>query len=402
MIRLVYQGVDSLDVAIKGAASDDVLQVLEHGRAEAEADANNDYGIPVSLGPYNRAFVVKAHGKKGGYRYTIVDIATGSIFSIKNDHRPLMWNIFVSTRAHTLLSRGYEGTKSEINACLDAMGVVLREFSVNRIDYALDFVAPEFELDMAKFVAPRRSKVSPYFEAGHHLGDHGDRLVEPDASLPVGSVMRGGRFESVTIAKMPGRQVIVYDKTRAAKEQQTPYWFAAWGLDPDDTANRVWRIEIRAGRDSWKVVKGPFGVRTFDTIEALLQGFLIRALQDIRYVANRADISNVTRAETHPLWRAAQDVVADMPQNPEPPLTPDYMIELMRKQRVAMAMVQGFGNINNLLVLEGLPPKEIEEHYVALTADWAQKYIDEIGIDNLARKLEKTVTRQAPFLQQND
>jgi hypothetical protein len=78
------------------------------------------------------------------------------------------------------------------------------------------------------------------------------------------------------------------------------------------------------------------------------------------------------------------------------------MIELMRKQRVAMAMVQGFGNINNLLVLEGLPPKEIEERYVALTAHWAQEYIDEIGIDNLAPKLEKTVTRQAAFLQQND
>lgn len=66
MIGLVYQGVDTLDVAIKGAVGDEVLGDLETARIQAEAEPHNDFGIPLSIGPDNRAFVVKAHGKKGG------------------------------------------------------------------------------------------------------------------------------------------------------------------------------------------------------------------------------------------------------------------------------------------------------------------------------------------------
>ncbi|WP_160116046.1 hypothetical protein [Candidatus Halocynthiibacter alkanivorans] len=55
--------------------------------------------------------------------------------------------------------------------------------------------------------------------------------------------MRGGRFESVTIGKMPNRQVIVYDKKQAAKDQKTDYWFPAWNIDKDDPATQIWRVE---------------------------------------------------------------------------------------------------------------------------------------------------------------
>ena len=402
MLKLVYQGVDTLDVAIMGAASDDVLRCLEDARTQAEAQPYDDYGIPITLGPDNRAFVVKGHGKKGGYRYTLVDIRTGSIFSVKKESRPQMWNVFVSARAHTLLSRGYEGTKSEFMACLDAMGVRPGGFSVNRIDYALDFVAPDFVLDMAHFVAPRKSKVSPHFETGYHLDDYGEMPAKPDPSLPIGSVMRGGKFETVTIGKMPGRQVIVYDKTLAAKVQQKPYWFPAWGIDPDDTASRVWRIEIRAGRDAWQAVQKPWGQRTYETIEALHQRFLTTALQEVRYVTDRDRISNVTRAQLHPLWQAAQDAVAKLPERPEPPLTPQYVIELMRKQRSAMAQAQGYGNLNNLLILERKTPDVIKRDYPQLVAEWARDYIGRIGEDNLERKLIRIADRQVAFLQKGD
>ena len=402
MIDLVYQGIDSLDVAIKGAASNEILIELETARNEAEANPYNQYGTRLVLGPNSRAFVIKAHGKKGGYRYTAVDEMTGSIFSIKNETRPQMWNIFVSTRAHSLLSRGYEGMKMQIDACLAAMQIKPSDFSVNRIDYALDFLAPAFVLDMKNFVAPKSSKVAPYFAMDSHLDDHGDTIHERPSDEPVGSVMRGGRFESVTLGKMPGRQIIVYDKTQAAKAQQTPYWFPAWGLEPDNPSHRVWRVEIRGGRNAWKALHGPTGQRSYETIEALFQPFMKRALEAIRYVTNRADVSNVTRADLHPLWEAAQSEIASMPLNPEPPLKPCYVIELMRKQRSAMALAQGFGNLNNYFILQGHAPKEIGKHFASLTTDCAKAYVEEIGRDYHIKKLENVSERQAVFLAVGD
>lgn len=257
----------------------------------------------------------------------------------------------------------------------------------------------DFELDPEHFVAPRKCKISPHFEAGNHLNDHGDQVPKNDVSLPAGSVFSGGRFESVTIGKMPGRQIIVYDKSLAAKVQQTPYWFKAWGLDPDDKAYTVWRVEIRAGRDSWRGVKGPLGRRSYETIEALLQRFLMGALRDIRYVTNRGEVSNVTRAGMHPLWHAAQGAVANLPVHPEPPLTPDYVVQLLRKLRRDMAMAQAFGNLNNLLVLEGLLPCEIQRHYPTLAGERAGVYIEQLGRATHARKLNDTAIRQSVFLQ---
>ena len=71
MTNLVYQGIDSLDVAIMGAASSEILKTLEEARNAAESDTYNEYGIRMLLGTDSRAFVIKAHGKKGGYRYTV-------------------------------------------------------------------------------------------------------------------------------------------------------------------------------------------------------------------------------------------------------------------------------------------------------------------------------------------
>ncbi|MCC5972297.1 MAG: hypothetical protein JJU15_20375 [Pararhodobacter sp.] len=391
MYPIAYQGVDTLDVAIMGAASDEVLATLETYQGYAKDDKYNKFGVPLLLGSEHRQFIIKAHGKIGGYRYTLVDTKTGSIFSVKNERQQDLWNFFVSTRAHSLLSRGYEAMKQEIDACLAAMGAAPKAYSVNRIDYAFDVIAPDFVLDMAHFVAPKNAKVSPYYVAGHHLSDHGDKL-------PIGSVMRGGRFESVTIAKMPGRQVIVYDKTSAAKVQQTPYWFEAWGVDPTDPSKRVYRVEVRAGKDAWGSLIGPSERRDYQTIEARHQPFVSLALDQIRYVTDRAEVSNVTRAQLHPLWDDVRSAVELMSERPEPPLTPAYVMELMRKQRVAMAMAQGFGNLNNLFILQGHSPAYIAANYARLASEHARGYVKEIGADWHAKKLDRIAERQGVFL----
>ena len=63
----------------------------------------------------------------------------------------------------------------------------------------------------------------------------------------------------------------------------------------------------------------------------------------------------------------------------EPPLTPAYVLELMRKQRVVMAQAQGFDNLNNLLVLEGHSPEYILKNYRQLTIEMAGVYQENLG-----------------------
>ena len=67
--------------------------------------------------------------------------------------------------------------------------------SINRVDFAVDILAPGFVLDPDAFVFHSQSnrKTVAEFEQIETIG-------------------RSGRFTSVTIGKMPGWQVIVYDK----------------------------------------------------------------------------------------------------------------------------------------------------------------------------------------------
>jgi len=171
--------------------------------------------------------------------------------------------------------------------------------------------------------------------------------------------MIGGRFESGTIGKMPGRQVIVYDKLKEAKDLKTPYWFDVWGIDPSDPGTQVWRDEIRGGKVALDKAISKAQRRTYTTIEAVLPKFLSKATDNIRYVTDRAEVPNVTRSTVHPLWVSAPAAIEALPAREEPALPQAYVLEQMRMERVTMAIAQGFGDLNILLVLEGYSPEKI-------------------------------------------
>lgn len=401
MYRVIYQGVDTLDVTFQGALPMETLDRLEEAKGAAEAMPDDSYGAPFLFRPEGRTFFVKSHGKKGGYRYTLTDNPTGAIFSIKRDTRAQEWNFFVSARAAGLLSRSYEGMKRHIAECLADMGATILGESVNRVDYAVDIATTRFDLDMANFVAPRRAKIGCHFSTETDLDEFGEKAGRASAA-PVGSVMRGGRFESVTLGKMPGRQVILYDKLKAAKDQQTEYWFAAWGLDPDDPGTQVWRVEIRAGRDALERCTHAAQTRRYEVVEAALPWFLGKALEEIRYVTDRADVSNVTRAAVHPLWSLAQDAVRALPEAAQPRLPAAHVLELMRKKRLAMAQAQAFGNLNNALLYEGLTPDEILARYAELAAEQAESYLGRIGRTQHRKKLDAGETRLGCFMYANE
>ena len=108
------------------------------------------------------------------------------------------------------------------------------------------------------------------------------------------------------VGKMPGRQVIVYDKRREAIDKHKMQWFKIWGIDPKGKSNHIWRIELRAGK---KHFKDRWQLRTFADIEAAIGDVLKLAMEDIRYVADHQTDSNITRQQLHPLWEKASGIV---------------------------------------------------------------------------------------------
>jgi hypothetical protein len=114
------------------------------------------------------------------------------------------------------------------------------------------------------------------------------------------TVTRGRRIESVMIGKMPGRQIIVYDKAREIRVHEKPYWWHFWGLDEDRYDGEVWRVEIRAGKDELD----NWNLRSFENFERIAGGVILHTLQTIR-LTHPTDDSEASRWPNHPLWDLA-------------------------------------------------------------------------------------------------
>ncbi|MGV8998200.1 MAG: hypothetical protein ACOH12_14780 [Parvibaculaceae bacterium] len=256
------------------------------------------------------------------------------------------------------------------------MGFRISKVSVNRFDYAIDILAPDFNLDIENFVTPAQTKVRAYWSE--------EATTMNDSNAPK-AVLRGRQYESATIGSMPGRQIILYDKRREAIDKNNLHWFEVWKIDCQDPSARVWRIEIRAGRDALAKLT-PF--RTYEALEAEVKPFLIKAANDIRYLDSDQNQSNVSRIPSHRIWQTAQATFENLTSNPPPALLEDRALEIMRLQRRDMALKQGMGNLLNYFFLKGASPDEIAENFKHCIAQAAAQYERENGKRGIQTKAE--------------
>lgn len=299
----------------------------------------------------------------------------------------MLWNLFVSIRSLCLLTPGYQGAKERLHNTLADLSFRITDLSVNRIDYAIDILAPDFVLDVQNFIMPGQAKARPFWSKERELDDDGYR---PKA------VIRGRKFESVTIGTMPNRQVIVYDKRRAAIDQRQPHWFEAWNVDKDDPGAQVWRVEIRGGRDA--LAKRHLK-RSYEAIEHDLSDFLTMATTNIRYVTNKDRQKNVSRAATHPIWEAVAEAIAIFPVSPQSTLPEAHVLKMIREQRGQMALKLGVGNLLNHFILEGTPTDQITADLDDLAGRAAATYRRESGERCFQQKIGETEKRLV-FLKQ--
>ncbi|MCH8181990.1 MAG: hypothetical protein IID55_02280 [Proteobacteria bacterium] len=262
-------------------------------------------------------------GASGGYAFICDTGPTGETWLFKDNDNPSNWNGFVNVNAKALLVSGYAETRRRLFLTLEHMGFRIGAHAINRIDYAMDFLAPNFEPNLDLFVTPPGAKVKPYW---------GDKECQ-DPDRP-SAVFANRRIQTITIGSIKGRQIILYDKRRDSLDKRKFYWFKAWGIDPKDRSKQVWRVELRAGK---KELKDRFRISTFDDLEASIGDVYKLMVEQIRYVAEGQTDSNVTRQALHPLWhnvsRHVQFVMADKRSG----LTRDQIKEVEREAAIANA-----------------------------------------------------------------
>lgn len=332
ILRLLYSGFDQFDIAFKGAIPHDVLVSLA---AAKETALRTRIPTFVRVGPGAVEMHVKEHGMRGGYAFACETGPTGEQWWFTDSQRAWDWNIFASVHSKGLICSSLADTFHRLKDTLIRMGCNPQGESVNRVDFAMDFLAPGFVLRHEQFVAHRRAKVRPYWSS--------DQSTDSQPS----AVLAGRRCESVTIGKMPGRQIIVYDKRRDTIDKRKSYWPQVWGIDLTDPRNEVWRVEVRAGKQH---LKDCWSICTFSELVESIGDVYCCALRDVRYVADVQTDSNVSRQETHEIWQNASETIASRLLEHRSGITPHQMREVERRQAVDMYIQQIVGNAAGLSV----------------------------------------------------
>jgi hypothetical protein len=215
--------------------------------------------------------------------------------------------------------------------------------SIGRVDFAMDFFAPDFVLIPDHFVMHARCNRSDHTEL-EEIATNG----------------HSGRVTSVTIGKNPGRQVIVYDKRAEVISQRKPYWWPIWdatrteagwpALDQTDRKlSQIWRLELRAHKHH---LKNGWNITTWGDLRLALPQVLKSALNDIRYATPTAD-RNRARWPDSQLWRSARREVVQLPEDIRSMADPALIREQLRAEQNALLVKQTRGLLIAIAGLNG-------------------------------------------------
>lgn len=229
---LLHQGFDNLDMAYRVQLPTDLRNKLAAAKASAIEERR---AVPLTYA--GRTFLVEGHGGKGGYLYSVDTGVMGAVWWFKepNGNRD-PWGARVSSRALPLATKGIEAVKAKLDHFLIDLGMSFTEIDrrISRLDYAIDFYLPEFEINPVHFVChSRKSKTVD----GHYAANY-----------------RGDRITGIRIGTMPNAQIAIYDKRREVIDKKKFYWWEIWKEHADKAGiqlsnkSPIWRFEFRAGK----------------------------------------------------------------------------------------------------------------------------------------------------------
>lgn len=296
-MKLLHKGFDALDFALPLTITPELAEEMDAVKAFI-TEIQQEEGI-IDLARDNlRIFPT---GARGGFAYHCKFFDTENHWFLKKPGNTRdKWGTRVSCAARGLALDGIEGVREQLGRELDLLNLYYEPGteSIGRVDFAMDFLAPDFTLNPDHFIMHARHGWSQHI-APADMAVHG----------------RSGRTTSVTIGKNPNRQIIIYDKTEetSRKASYVPIiwmdnldrwdeWHPNW-KDPNES--RVWRVEIRFFKE---YLKGKAGVRTFADLAEALPDMLRKTVDQIRYTEPNDD-SNRARWPDHPLWKRVREEI---------------------------------------------------------------------------------------------
>ncbi|MGJ8624075.1 MAG: hypothetical protein ACSHW1_15045 [Yoonia sp.] len=342
-MKPIYYGFDGLEFAIKVNIPDtlnETLLWLKNNASECDMEFGTFFGdIHLSVRPT---------GVRGGYNYSCREESTGDWFFKKPNARD-PWGIRFSAMSSALAVLGLEGLRLRCAEVLHALGIhaKVEDYSPSRIDFAVDFLAPDFCVDPKNVVLPARTNIKT-------MGQDGDFQFNG----------RSGRNTSVTAGKMPGRQVIIYDKREEVIEKRKHEWAAIWGrainghdAPPLDLSDRstslVWRVELRAGK---RHLKEDWQVNSWASLYDKLPVIFDEMLTDMSYRRPCPD-TNRSRWQTHEIWQAVREVVKIDLFTDVPTLSAKEYVEIKKFQKLDEIATQILGLSVSYAVIEGYSAK---------------------------------------------
>jgi hypothetical protein len=386
-MTILHKGFDTIHLSIKASLTPEFEAYLESEQSRARED-----NAPV-LGSYGGVdFHLKHHGGSG-YQFLLDGGPDGASWAFKRPHSKDRWGIRIIIGSRFLALYGLGLAKSHVEDTLAAWGIRFKaeDVSIARVDFCVDVFSPNFTLQSDNFVMHSRANWREY------VTDQ-DKAVNGKSS----------RTTSLTIGKMPGRQVIVYDKRAEVIARTKTYWWAIWndtlrraglpllhydtlrrekqsgsvtpivsyidGTDPyvsyidatDPNLSRIWRVEFRAGKD---YLKDTWGIRTWGQLFDLFGDLVRHTGEVVRYTAPNGD-PNRSRWPNHLLWETVVAEMNDDLTEMRSGADPNPMKEVHKETHISMIARQAFGLNITLTALNGVEIDDLPSFFDTTLEDF--------------------------------
>lgn len=289
-------GWDTWQETWKLRPTDRLARELDDAKQHAKAFSTEGRGYAQFV-LNGRSMVIRSEGAKGGVKWVLEDSNILILIRANND-----WGVTVRFLSAGLWSCGLDDLRSDVLSLLSQWGFddggEAAEPRVSRADYAVDFQSIAFEREFSpdiveSIITHHKKKVSCTMKQG--------AFKETDVEF----WMKGGRVETLTIGRMPGLQLQVYNKSQEITDISGKEWMRDLWSRSELYAEEapVWRFEIRFTKNflkdrnatDWGAV---IASRRMLISEALFKNRLV--VQKI----NGETTANVDKSkwDLHPLW----------------------------------------------------------------------------------------------------
>ncbi|MBI1236321.1 MAG: hypothetical protein GC188_06515 [Alphaproteobacteria bacterium] len=287
----IYSGFDGLDMAYRVTLPGELHAALRRAKAEASEARRT-----VALEYKGQTFLVGDRGGIGGYAFSIDTGIMGANWWFKEPGTGDPWGARVSSRSLPLALKAIDAVKAEHDTFLLNLGMQFGEIDrrISRIDYAIDFLIPGFEIDPRLFVS------------------HSNRTKTIDAEFSAD--YRGDKINGIRIGKMPNSQIAIYDKRREITEKKKKYWWDIWQEGFSDKSHElnskseIWRFEFRAGKN---FLERQFKRKTWDAFSHNPADLFFKIACQTR-LAERLNDTNRARWPNAPIWNEIQNQLSQI------------------------------------------------------------------------------------------